>query len=122
MREGRLIQYDTPLNILSNPADEFVARLVGANDVLRRLSLQPVASVMLPWNGSSTESISTTHKIMSTGNLRDAMNMLLANPDERLIVSDEENYPIGSITLEAIHNFAQLNKVASQPPVARPGK
>jgi hypothetical protein len=57
---------------------------------------------------------------MSTGNLRDAMNMLLANPDERLIVSDEENYPIGSLTLEAIHNFAQLNKASPTPPIARP--
>src|SRR5207253_2671715 len=48
MREGKVVQYDTPLNILSSPADEFVARLVGAEDVLRRLSLLAVDSFMRP--------------------------------------------------------------------------
>src|SRR5206468_1065716 len=46
MREGKVVQYDTPLNILSSPADTFVAQLVGANDVLRRLSLLGVRSVV----------------------------------------------------------------------------
>src|SRR5206468_3217758 len=46
MREGKVVQYDTPLNILSAPADEFVSKLVGAEDVLRRLSLLTVGPVM----------------------------------------------------------------------------
>src|SRR5438477_3170061 len=46
MREGKVVQYDTPLNILTAPADDFVADLVGAEDVLRRLSLIPVGAVM----------------------------------------------------------------------------
>src|SRR5437764_5549203 len=48
MRLGKVVQYDTPLNILSAPADSFVAELVGAEDVLRRLSLITVQSVMTP--------------------------------------------------------------------------
>ena len=48
MRLGKVVQYDTPLNILSNPADDFVADLVGSEDVLRRLSLLSVQSVMSP--------------------------------------------------------------------------
>src|SRR5437868_9045009 len=47
MREGHVVQYDTPLNILSAPADSFVAELVGAEDVLRRLSLLGVAQAMI---------------------------------------------------------------------------
>ena len=39
MREGRVVQYDTPPRIIMAPADVFVADLVGADDVLRRLSL-----------------------------------------------------------------------------------
>src|SRR4051812_17988214 len=46
MREGHVVQYDTPLNILSAPADSFVAELVGAGDVLRRLSLLDVQHAM----------------------------------------------------------------------------
>src|SRR5437764_7463374 len=48
MRRGKVVQYDTPLHILSAPADEFVANLVGAEDVLRRLSLLSAESAMLP--------------------------------------------------------------------------
>jgi osmoprotectant transport system ATP-binding protein len=45
MREGRVAQYDAPLRIVAAPADEFVANLVGADDVLRRLSLIPASSL-----------------------------------------------------------------------------
>ncbi len=39
MREGRLVQYDTPERILAYPADDFVAGFVGAERALKRLSL-----------------------------------------------------------------------------------
>ena len=40
LREGGdLVQYDTPDNILSNPADDFVAQFVGADRGLKRLAL-----------------------------------------------------------------------------------
>ncbi len=48
MRLGKVVQYDTPLHILTRPADDFVANLMGAEDVLRRLSLLSVQSVMVP--------------------------------------------------------------------------
>ena len=41
LREGGvLVQYDTPERILSDPADDFVARFVGADRGLKRLSLR----------------------------------------------------------------------------------
>jgi osmoprotectant transport system ATP-binding protein len=48
LREGgRLAQYDTPEEILARPADEFVARFVGADRGLKRLSLNTLAEVEL---------------------------------------------------------------------------
>ena len=38
-REGRLIQYDTPDNILAHPLDAFVAEFVGTDRTLKRLRL-----------------------------------------------------------------------------------
>lgn len=38
MREGKLIQYDTPEVILKHPADKFVRDFVGADRALKRLS------------------------------------------------------------------------------------
>ena len=47
LREGGTIaQYDTPENILSNPADEFVADFVGTDRGLKRLGLIRVSDVM----------------------------------------------------------------------------
>jgi osmoprotectant transport system ATP-binding protein len=46
MREGKVVQHDAPLRIVAAPADAFVADLVGADDVLRRLSLIPAGSLV----------------------------------------------------------------------------
>ncbi len=39
MREGKLVQYSDPNELLSSPADEFVANLVGRNRSIKRLHL-----------------------------------------------------------------------------------
>ena len=44
MREGRLVQFASPDALLAAPADDFVARLVGADRALKRLSLLTVGS------------------------------------------------------------------------------
>src|SRR6266536_1785145 len=44
---GRLAQYDTPMAVLEQPADDYVARFVGADRGLKRLSLSRVRDVAL---------------------------------------------------------------------------
>jgi len=39
MQTGQIVQYDTPFNILTRPANAFVHDLVGADDMVRQLSL-----------------------------------------------------------------------------------
>lgn len=46
MKEGRLVQYDTPANLLYRPKDEFVANFVGADRALKGLQLIRVNEVM----------------------------------------------------------------------------
>jgi osmoprotectant transport system ATP-binding protein len=48
MREGRLMQYDTPEEILDRPANKFVHDFVGADRALKRLVRMPVTDVMDP--------------------------------------------------------------------------
>jgi osmoprotectant transport system ATP-binding protein len=47
MREGRLVQYASPEELLTRPADDFVARFVGADRGLKRLALTTVGDVAL---------------------------------------------------------------------------
>jgi len=42
MKDGRIVQYDSPEEILSAPADKFVRDFVGTNRALKRLSRFPV--------------------------------------------------------------------------------
>jgi osmoprotectant transport system ATP-binding protein len=46
MREGKLVQYSTPEDLLSTPADEFVANLVGGNRSIKRLHLIRVSQIL----------------------------------------------------------------------------
>lgn len=48
MREGKLVQYDTPDTLLTNPADRFVRDFVGADRQLKRLGLVRVEEIMDP--------------------------------------------------------------------------
>ncbi len=43
MSEGRLVQLGTPIDLLTHPANEFVRRLVGADNILRQLEYLPVS-------------------------------------------------------------------------------
>ncbi len=107
MKDGEVVQYDTPLNILTHPANEFVAQLTGSNDVLRRLSLQPVASVMLPWSGELNSRMSS---VTPTTDLREALGLLLSSQSEELAVLDDEGMPVGRLTLSAIRNSTQTEQ------------
>lgn len=48
MRAGRLVQYDTPDTLLSNPINAFVRNFVGADRALKRLSRIPVTALVKP--------------------------------------------------------------------------
>ncbi len=99
MREGKVVQYDEPLKIMVNPADESVADLVGAGDVLRRLSLIPARAALQPDDGRPLDG----PVVNATTDLRTALSVLLESGVERLAVIDERNDPVGWIDLAAIH-------------------
>lgn len=110
MRDGKVIQYDTPLNILSHPANDFVVSLTGSKDVLRRLSLQPVATLMLPWRGKVTQDMT----IARSADLREALGVLLSSQSEELTVVDEEGNPVGRLTLNSIREMASQPTTVGQ--------
>jgi osmoprotectant transport system ATP-binding protein len=104
MRAGKVVQYDTPLRILSSPADDFVAELIGAGDVLRRLSLLNVEPAMRPTNGAGPipDGGPTLHPRDS---LRDALGLLLGSGAEALPVVDEQGRVVGTLDMAAIRQL-----------------
>jgi len=88
LREGGILaQYDTPDAILANPADEFVARFVGADRSLKRLALKRLADVELLPAPNGNESHYPT--VAASTTLRDALALMLEEGRRELAVVDE---------------------------------
>jgi osmoprotectant transport system ATP-binding protein len=105
MRDGRIVQAASPLEIVSHPADEFVANLVGARDILRRMSLVPVAAAIEPL---PSDLQNTEPSIHHSAFLRDALSLLVDQRASRLIVVDQDGSPNGVLTLASIQRAAAI--------------
>jgi osmoprotectant transport system ATP-binding protein len=100
MREGKVVQYDTPLNIIMHPANEFVADLVGADDIPRRLSLVSAAAAMTPLlTGEPVDS--NEPAVDLPVRVLPILNLLIESGAPRVIVR-ENGTPAGYLDLAAI--------------------
>lgn len=107
MRDGLVVQHDTPFNIVTRPQDEFVRRLLNTDDVFRELSLISVRSVMdsPPVTGGST--------IDANDSLREALSAMLSSGVSTMVVLDEGK-PVGGLTMDAIRDIGK-HRFAEQP-------
>ena len=99
MREGRIVQYDTPFNILTRSADDFVHQLVGADDMVRQLGLVRVQTAMQMLPPDHEDDGHPT--IGCDDSLREALSLLLRTNAPRVTVLDEDA-PVGILTLDDI--------------------
>lgn len=110
LERGQVVQYDTPFNILTRPADAFVHDLVGAGDAVRQLSLLRVETAMRaipPTNNHDPVAPGQSLTIDCQDNLRNALSLLLSSGVPELTVV-HEGVAIGVITLEQIRKAARV--------------
>lgn len=103
MRDGHIVQFDTPLKIMQQPANQFVADLVGADDVLRRFSLITAGDAMdaVPSETNGIPSIDQ-HTY-----LRDVLGVMAESGAPYLLVTNgSSDEPIGSLSFESIQRAA----------------
>src|SRR6266540_7523134 len=99
LRDGELVQYDTPDRILAEPANEFVADFVGADRGLKRLRVWRLGDLELEPAPDREPTGLTAPEDMS---LRDALSVMLVEGTERLTVVDGDGRPKGALALGAI--------------------
>jgi osmoprotectant transport system ATP-binding protein len=108
MRAGTIVQYDTPLNIITRPRDSFVQELVGAEDMLRRLSLIKVGNILAArprgdgvaaFDGTAARQPAT---IGPDDDLRTALSELLRSATDTLTAVGEDGRPLGQISFADI--------------------
>jgi osmoprotectant transport system ATP-binding protein len=89
---GHLAQFGPPDEILANPASEFVARFVGADRALKRLSLSRVGDLQ-------PRPVVTARP---GDDAAEARRRAQADPFPYLLLVDKDNKPIGWIDVKAI--------------------
>ena len=89
---GRLAQYGPPAEILAAPASDFVARFVGADRGLKRLSLTRVADIAL--------SLAVPARVGTDA--ADARRRTLVDPFPYLLLLDADDRPLGWIDQDHI--------------------
>ncbi|EOT38353.1 MULTISPECIES: betaine/proline/choline family ABC transporter ATP-binding protein [Enterococcus] len=93
MSEGKVIQFDTPENILRNPANEFVEELIGEDRLLQaKPDTTTVGEVML--NNAIT--------ITPEKSLREAISLMREKRVDTLLVTDNSKILKGYIDVESI--------------------
>jgi osmoprotectant transport system ATP-binding protein len=119
MREGgHLAQYGTPADILANPADDFVARFVGADRGLKRLSLTTLGELELPMpNGYSP-----TLRLPATMTARDALSALLTDGGGGALVVAEGGTVRGIATIDALGRLLSDATPPQPAPAAAPAE
>jgi osmoprotectant transport system ATP-binding protein len=83
---GILAQYDTPENILTNPVSDFVSSFVGADRVLKRLSLLLVRDMQLGLANADGDGLPL---ISGDLTVRDALSELIGAGSTRGVVEGE---------------------------------
>src|SRR6266540_3138392 len=99
LRDGELVQYGSPDEILAEPANEFVADFVGADRGLKRLRVWRLGDLELEPAPDREPTGLTAPEDMS---LRDALSVMLVEGTERLTVVDGDGRPKGALALGAI--------------------
>jgi osmoprotectant transport system ATP-binding protein len=94
MDRGRLAQWGTPLEILENPANDFVAGFVGGEaSGVQLLALRTVGERVRPDESGEGEPLA------ADASLRDALAAMMARHTDRLPVVDGDGRPLGAIIL-----------------------
>ncbi|ATJ82725.1 ABC transporter ATP-binding protein [Halomonas beimenensis] len=99
MDQGRIKQQGHPLELLREPADAFVESLLGGEDRgLKEAALLPVSERMLPLSPR----LLARERVAHDASLREALSIMLWRHAERLTVVDDEDLPIGELSLRRL--------------------
>ena len=109
MNEGKIVQLDTPKNLLKHPIDTFVSDFIGSDKVVKLLKISTVAEVL----GSKRSAINTDLEKLDTSivvteetNGLVALEIMLQNKCTYLpVVSDTRERVSGLLTFDSIMEY-----------------
>jgi osmoprotectant transport system ATP-binding protein len=92
MKDGHIIQFDTPENILKNPADKYVEEFIGRNRIWQQPEFIKAKDIMI------TEPVKTS----GSRTVVQALEIMKSNKVDSLLIVDKDNKLEGIVTLKDI--------------------
>lgn len=102
---GEIVQYGTPKEILTQPANEFVENFIGDDRTLKRLRLIQVKDVLDPATDEKDHSPGTpsgSEAILPETTLELALSQMLQENTDTLAVTDRSGQLVGHVTRDQI--------------------
>jgi osmoprotectant transport system ATP-binding protein len=104
MRDGRLVQYAPPGELIAHPVDDFVSQFVGAESGLKRLEVLTVGGADFDASVNRATVEPSTPVLTPSMTLRQALALMLQNDARIGVVLDGERY-LGVLSLATIGNM-----------------
>ncbi|MER1989541.1 betaine/proline/choline family ABC transporter ATP-binding protein [Solibacillus isronensis] len=104
MHEGKLVQFDTPDNILANPANDFVKEFIGSHRLIQQKpNVKTVNEVMIKPVSITVER-----------SLDEAIRLMVKSRVDTLFVTDGQNRLLGFLTVESLTGSSRTKKSVSE--------
>jgi osmoprotectant transport system ATP-binding protein len=107
LKDGELVQYGTPDEILARPVDDFVSDFVGADRGLKRLLLRELRDIELTSTNGDADDLPAIDERTS---LRDALSLMVTRRVTALTVLGADGERRGTVSMEALAHFADLDE------------
>ncbi len=106
MREGEIMQYGTPSEILMKPNSSYVADFIGKDRAIKMLSLHTVEELekeigLIACN----EEIADSKQIALHSDLKNTLSILLNQEAEQVCIYDDNNTVRGAITIDLVQQY-----------------
>jgi len=100
MQAGKVVQFATPYEILTNPANDFIRQLVGERDVYRKMAFLKVEDIVQ--RSEEQAAVASAGGVALTEDLKQVFNRMVEEQVREYPVVDDSNRRIGTVTMERI--------------------
>lgn len=99
MDDGELQQFDTPNQIMMNPANDFVKRLVSAEDVMERMKIVTIEAIMKPAREDAERRVISLNQKTT---IEESLAYFLKDKNTVISVTDNQDKVIGELSWEQL--------------------
>jgi osmoprotectant transport system ATP-binding protein len=103
MHEGKVQQFDTPDRIMLHPANDFVAKFVSADDVMKKLQVLKVHTIMDGLSIKASNQLAVAHV---DDTLETLLKLFMTSSTQTVLVKDDKDKIVGEVSWHKLSAIA----------------